>query len=132
MFTGSGAIEAACKQIVGQRAKQSGTHWTVDGAADIITLRCQHRSGRWDKLWPATPGHQPGYAPPSDRHHDSDTQARAAIKIIPNNPVVHLQCPDFPSGVMPSEYDSGICAPSPRTDRPGGFCAPCQAVRALR
>jgi hypothetical protein len=53
MFTGSGAIEAACKQIVGQRAKQSGMHWTVEGAASIIALRCQHASGRWDELWPA-------------------------------------------------------------------------------
>ena len=48
MFTGSGHIEAACKQIVVQRAKQSGMHWTVQGAASIITLRCQHASGRWD------------------------------------------------------------------------------------
>ena len=57
MFTGSGAIEAACKQIVAQRAKQSGMHWTVEGAAGIIALRCQHASGRWDELWPsrATP-----------------------------------------------------------------------------
>jgi hypothetical protein len=53
MFTGSGAIEAACKQIVALRAKQSGMHWTVEGAADIIALRCQHASGRWDELWPA-------------------------------------------------------------------------------
>ena len=49
MFTGSGAIEA----IVVQRAKQSGMHWNVDGAADIIALRCQLASGRWDELWPA-------------------------------------------------------------------------------
>ena len=57
MFTGSGHIEAACKQIVAQRAKQSGMHWTVEGAASIIALRTQHASGRWDELWPAsTPG----------------------------------------------------------------------------
>jgi hypothetical protein len=57
MFTGSGHIEAACKQIVAQRAKQSGMHWTVQGAASIIALRTQHASGRWDELWPAsTPG----------------------------------------------------------------------------
>ncbi len=48
MFTGSGHIEAACKQIVVQRAKQSGMHWTVEGAADVIALRCQHASGRWN------------------------------------------------------------------------------------
>jgi len=54
MFTGSGAIEGAIKAIVVQRAKQSGMHWTTEGAASIIALRCQHASGRWDELWPAT------------------------------------------------------------------------------
>jgi hypothetical protein len=54
MFTGSGHIEAACKQIVVQRAKQSGMHWTVQGAASIIALRTQHASGRWDELWAPT------------------------------------------------------------------------------
>jgi hypothetical protein len=48
MFTGSGAIEGGIKAIVVQRAKQSGMHWTTEGAADIITLRCQHASGRWN------------------------------------------------------------------------------------
>jgi hypothetical protein len=52
MFIGSGAIEGGIKAIVVQRAKQSGMHWTVDGAASIIALRCQHASGRWDELWP--------------------------------------------------------------------------------
>jgi hypothetical protein len=54
MFTGSGAIEGGIKAIVVQRAKQSGMHWTVSGAADIIALRCQHASGRWDELWAAS------------------------------------------------------------------------------
>ncbi|HUK68990.1 MAG TPA: hypothetical protein VLW50_09625 [Streptosporangiaceae bacterium] len=27
--------------------------WTVEGTADVIFLRCQHASGRWDELWPA-------------------------------------------------------------------------------
>ena|SRR6266487_23003 len=53
MFTGSGHIEAGCKAIVVQRAKQAGMHWTTSGAADIIALRCQHASGRWDELWTA-------------------------------------------------------------------------------
>jgi hypothetical protein len=52
MFTGSGAIEGGIKAVVVQRAKQSGMHWTVDGAASIIALRTQHASGRWDELWP--------------------------------------------------------------------------------
>jgi hypothetical protein len=53
MFTGSGAIEGGIKAVVVQRAKQSGMHWTVEGAASIIALRTQHASGRWDELWPA-------------------------------------------------------------------------------
>jgi hypothetical protein len=53
MFTGSGAIEGGIKAIVVQRAKQSGMHWNVDGAASIIALRCQLASGHWDELWPA-------------------------------------------------------------------------------
>ena len=57
MFIGSGAIEGACKAIVVQRAKQSGMHWTTAGAADIIALRTQHASGRWDELWPAHATH---------------------------------------------------------------------------
>ena len=54
MFIGSGHIEGGIKAIVVQRAKQSGMHWSVEGAADIIALRCQHASGRWNELWPAT------------------------------------------------------------------------------
>ncbi|MGH3409809.1 MAG: ISKra4-like element ISDesp4 family transposase, partial [Streptosporangiaceae bacterium] len=57
MFTGSGAIEGGIKAIVAQRAKQSGMHWTTAGAADIIALRTQHASGRWDELWPAHTPH---------------------------------------------------------------------------
>ncbi len=61
MFTGSGHIEAACKQIVVQRAKQSGMHWTIEGAASVIALRCHHASGRWDQLWaPSAPAHPAG------------------------------------------------------------------------
>ena len=45
MFTGSGAIEGGIKAIV-QRAKQSGMHRTVNGAASIIALRTQQASGR--------------------------------------------------------------------------------------
>jgi hypothetical protein len=44
-------VEAGCKAIVVQRAKQSGMHWTTGGAASIIALRTLHASGRWDELW---------------------------------------------------------------------------------
>jgi hypothetical protein len=54
MFTGSGDIEGGIKAIVVQRSKQSGMHWTTQGAAGTIALRCQHASGRWDDLWLAS------------------------------------------------------------------------------
>lgn len=54
MFVGSGAVEAACKSIVGQRTKLSGMRWSVPGAAAILTLRCLEASDRWEEI-PAPP-----------------------------------------------------------------------------
>ena len=50
LFTGSGVIEASCKTIVGQRLKQSGMHWTVNGADAIIALRCRQASSTWEAI----------------------------------------------------------------------------------
>jgi hypothetical protein len=50
MFTGSGAVEAGCKSIVGQRCKLSGMRWTVPGATGILTLRCLEASNRWEQI----------------------------------------------------------------------------------
>ena len=47
LFVGSGVVEASCKTIVGQRLKQSGMHWTVNGADAIIALRCRQASSTW-------------------------------------------------------------------------------------
>jgi len=44
LFTGSGVVEASCKTVIGQRLKQSGMHWTVNGADAIIALRCREAS----------------------------------------------------------------------------------------
>lgn len=52
LFVGSGVIEAGCKMI-GARLKRSGSSWTVRGANDIIALRCQMRSNRFDDYWEA-------------------------------------------------------------------------------
>ncbi len=41
LSTGSGVVEASCKTIVGQRLKQAGMHWTVNGADAMIALRCR-------------------------------------------------------------------------------------------
>ena len=50
-FVGSGAVEAGCKAVVGQRLKLSGMRWSMRGAAGIVTLRCQEASGRWEEIW---------------------------------------------------------------------------------
>jgi hypothetical protein len=44
LLTGSGVVEASCKTVTGQRLKQSGMHWTVNGADAIIALRCREAS----------------------------------------------------------------------------------------
>ena len=51
MFVGSGAVEAGCKAVIGQRLKLSGMRWSVPGAASIALLRCQQASGRWEQIW---------------------------------------------------------------------------------
>jgi len=51
LFVGSGVVEAGCKTVIGQRLKQSGMHWTVDGANSIIALRCCFFSNRWEDFW---------------------------------------------------------------------------------
>ncbi len=50
-FAGSGAVEAGCKAVIGQRLKLSGMRWSVRGAAGIVSLRCQEASGRWEEVW---------------------------------------------------------------------------------
>lgn len=51
LFVGSGVIEAGCRSVIGQRLKQSGMHWTVNGANSIIALRCCLLSRRWEDFW---------------------------------------------------------------------------------
>jgi hypothetical protein len=50
LFVGSGVVEAGCKSVIGQRLKQSGMHWTVNGADAIITLRCTEASSQWEAI----------------------------------------------------------------------------------
>lgn len=51
LFIGSGVIEAACKNLIGKRLKQSGMEWTVRGANAIIALRCATLSQRFNEYW---------------------------------------------------------------------------------
>jgi hypothetical protein len=50
---GSGPVEAACKQVVGQRLKGSGMRWSEPGADAVCHLRALFRSekGQWDACW---------------------------------------------------------------------------------
>ena len=51
LFVGSGVIEAGCRAVIGQRLKQSGMHWTVNHANNIIALRCCMLSHHWEDFW---------------------------------------------------------------------------------
>ncbi len=51
LCVGSGVVEAGCKVTVGTRLKRAGMHWSVDGANDILALRCCHLSGRIEDFW---------------------------------------------------------------------------------
>ena len=51
LFVGSGVIEAGCKTVIGQRLKQSGMSWTLNGANAIIALRCCVFNRRFEDYW---------------------------------------------------------------------------------
>jgi hypothetical protein len=50
---GSGAIESACKTVVGQRLKQAGMRWREYGTDSMCQLRALFKSepGQWQAFW---------------------------------------------------------------------------------
>ncbi len=48
---GSGAVEGACKHLVGKRLKQSGMIWSRAGSSATLALRITWLNKRWDELW---------------------------------------------------------------------------------
>ena len=52
-YIGSGAVESACKTVVGQRLKLAGMRWGEDGAHAVCHLRALYRSekGQWEAFW---------------------------------------------------------------------------------
>lgn len=54
-FIGSGVIEAGCKTVIGQRAKESGMFWSVRGAENVLAIRCAVMNGNFESYW-----YQPG------------------------------------------------------------------------
>lgn len=47
---GSGAMEAAHRNVVQQRLKLSGQRWSVDGAQKIVNLRAYKKSKQWHRV----------------------------------------------------------------------------------
>jgi hypothetical protein len=47
---GSGAIEAAHRNVIQQRLKLSGQRWSIRGAQSIANLRAVKKSNQWHKL----------------------------------------------------------------------------------
>lgn len=52
---GSGAVEGACKHVVGKRLKQSGMIWTRCGSSATLALRICWLNGEWDSFWQQKP-----------------------------------------------------------------------------
>lgn len=52
-YIGSGAVESACKTVVGQRMKGSGMRWSEAGAHAVCHVRALYRSeqSQWDAFW---------------------------------------------------------------------------------
>jgi hypothetical protein len=50
---GSGAMESACKTVVGQRLKLSGMRWGEEGTDEMCQLRAIYRSepNQWELFW---------------------------------------------------------------------------------
>ena len=52
---GSGAVEGACKYVVGKRLKQSGMIWSRQGASAVLALRLAWLNNQWEQLWSRKP-----------------------------------------------------------------------------
>jgi hypothetical protein len=52
---GSGAVDGACKHLVGKRLKQSGMIWTRAGSSAVLALRISWLNKEWEYLWSRKP-----------------------------------------------------------------------------
>ena len=52
---GSGAVESAGKQLVVQRAKGPGMHWTAEGLEAVLALRAISLNKDWEVFWKTNP-----------------------------------------------------------------------------
>jgi hypothetical protein len=51
---GSGTVESGCKNLVTKRMKGPGMRWSRDGAQNMLALRAEYLSQRWDQAWQLT------------------------------------------------------------------------------
>jgi hypothetical protein len=51
---GSGTVESGCKNLVTKRMKGPGMRWSRDGAQNMLALRAEYLSHRWDEAWHLT------------------------------------------------------------------------------
>jgi len=47
---GSGPIESAHRHVIQQRLKLSGQRWTIKGAQQVVNLRAEHKSNKWNTV----------------------------------------------------------------------------------
>ncbi|MGL4461488.1 MAG: ISKra4 family transposase, partial [Planctomycetia bacterium] len=48
---GSGAIEGACKYVIGRRLKSTGGRWPPENAVRMGRLRSTHYARDWQQYW---------------------------------------------------------------------------------
>ena len=51
---GSGTVESGCKNLVTRRMKGPGMRWSRNGAQNMLALRAEYLSNRWDEAWQLT------------------------------------------------------------------------------
>jgi hypothetical protein len=51
---GSGTVESGCKRLVETRMRGAGMRWANSGAQNMLALRTEYLSDRWDEAWQLT------------------------------------------------------------------------------
>ena len=51
---GSGTVESGCKRLVETRMRGAGMRWAHPGAENMLALRTEYLSNRWDEAWQLT------------------------------------------------------------------------------
>lgn len=47
----TGAVEGACRHLIGDRLEITGAHWGLDGAEAVLELRALIDDGDFDSYW---------------------------------------------------------------------------------